>query len=160
MEDISRRSFLVGAGQVVGAACLVPVLSLEPVILKKTVVRPVESFDWITCDIKLIGINDIEYRTRVGPPNFKPHSFTLTYANDLLDYDDPISGQRFKRVNRFVLPNIDLEIRLDYDSVAKKLMKDFDKRKILTQLALDVGHNQQMVGDFIISEFRISADHI
>ena len=158
MEDINRRSFLIGAGQVVGAACLVPVLSLEPISLKKEVIHFEPSMDWITCEVKMISVGSVEYRKPVCPPNFNPFNYTITLEHDLVEVDS--LTDRIHRISGWSDPRISLDMNLHYDSIVRKLEKYFWDGKSQMQIALNVGRNEQMVGNFYISEFNLSGQHI
>ena len=160
MEDINRRSFLVGAGQVVGAACLVPVLSLEPIPLKKEVIHFEPSMDWITCEVKMVSVGEVEYRKPICPPNFNPFNYKITLENDLIGVTDISSGQTFHHICPWSTPRISLDMTLHYDSIVRKLEKYFWDGTSQMQIALNVGRNEQMVGNFYISEFNLSGQHI
>ena len=139
---------------------MVPVLSLEPIPLKKEVIHFEPSMDWITCDVKMIALGEVKYRKPICPPNFNPFNYTITLDHDLISVEDSLSGQIFHHIRPWSTPRIALDMRLYYDPIVKKLEKYFWDGKSQMEIALNVGRNEQIVGNFFISEFSLSGSHI
>ena len=161
MIDISRRSFLIGTGQVIGAACMVPVLSLEPDQLIATEIPPIELIDpSIRYDIKFISAGEATIRPAVWPSRFSPFAYEISFDQEIhnhstLPYRSPIPFSR----------RLQIDLSLHYTEELITIEESMFNHKVY-KLALNIpavvgsrynnGVSMQLVGDFIVAGFDIS----
>ena len=164
MENISRRSFLIGTGQAIGVACIVPVLSLEPEKLVAIEVPPIELIDpSIRYDLRFISAGEAIMRPAVWPSCFSPFSYEISWDQEVYDHSSLPHGSL---VPFPYLRSLQVDLALHY---TKEL--DIIQEKLFTgevyKLALNVpasagskydnGVARQLVGDFIVAGFDISS---
>lgn len=159
MTDISRRSFLVGSGQAIGAACLVPVLSFAPeelAQLKVPVAEKVFNSD-ILYRTSMVSISQPEIRIGYWPDSFTPYDCEISFERDILDvtdFDD--------RMRRHIKPlsEVRVELSLDYIDKNKEIFEIMEESMFNGEpykLALNLaGARKQLIGDFIVTQLDIS----
>lgn len=161
MEDISRRNFLVGAGQAVGAACLLPVVGFAPQELAK-LKAPVggwASGGIIDCNIwyraSFLSAGNPTIRQGFWPASFTPYDCTISYEADVHD----IPESNFKRVIQ-PLKEVNVDLSLDYTKENKEIFEKIEASMFgneLYKLALNIGESgRQLIGDFIVCRLDIS----
>ena len=159
MTDISRRSFLVGTGQAVGAACLVPVLSFAPEELTKLKVPSVEKvFDSdIWYRTSMVSVSQPEIRIGYWPDSFTPYDCEISFERAIVDVFelDP------RIMHRIQTPKeVRVDLSLDYTKENREIFEAmegamFDSKPYSLALNLP-GVGKQLIGDFIVTQFDIS----
>lgn len=158
-EDLSRRSFLVGAGQAVGAACLVPVLSFAPEAIAKIKVPVAEKVfhENIWYRTSMISVGQPEMRMGYWPDSFTPYNYEISFEQTIADVLD-LDQRMLRRIQSMRELRVDLS--LDYIDKNKEIFEAMEESMFNNEpykLALNLaGTRKQLIGDFIVTELDIS----
>ncbi len=165
MENISRRSFLIGTGQVIGAACMVPVLSLEPAKLIAAKIPPIELIDpSIRYDIRFLAMGETTIRPAVWPSRFSPFACEISYEQAIHDYGMlPHGGINPLPYLKDLRIDLSLHYTKELDIIQEKLFTNEMYKLALnipaaTGSRYDTGVSRQLIGDFIVTNFDISKE--